>query len=199
MSADQGANVIWYVLVSTLVISALISRRFSMRGALAMALSWVVIFGVVLALFSYSKEFANIALHVKNEVTGQARQRVEGDSLHVKLAMDGHFWVDADINGTSAKFLIDSGATVTAVSDDVARRAGLNIDNAAPGMAMQTANGVMVAKRASIAGLTVGPIRTTDLPIVVSDRFSGVNVLGMNFLSRLRSWRVEGDEMVLEP
>lgn len=199
MTVDQGADVIWYVLISTLVISALISRRFSLRGAAAMALAWVAIFSVVLVLFSYGSEFTNIALRVKNDVTGQSSQRAEGNSLHIKLAMDGHFWVTGEINGTPAKFLIDSGATVTALSDDVAKRAGLNLDEFGPSMAMQTANGIVVAKRSSISGLTVGPISTNDLPIVVSDRFNGVNVLGMNFLQRLKSWRVENNEMVLEP
>lgn len=199
MTGDQGADVIWYVLASTLVISALISRRFSLRGAAIMVLAWIGIFGVALVLFSYGSEFTNVAVRVKNEVTGQASQRAEGDSLHIKLAMDGHFWVTGEINGTPAKFLIDSGATVTALSEDVALDAGLNLDGFGPGMAMQTANGVVVAKRSSIAGLDVGPISTTDLPIVVSDRFNGVNVLGMNFLQRLKSWRVENGEMVLEP
>lgn len=199
MTVDQGADVIWYVLISTLVISALISRRFSLRGAAVMALAWVAIFSIVLVLFSHGSEFTNIALRVKNDVTGQSTQRAEGNSLHIKLAMDGHFWVTGEINGTPAKFLIDSGATVTALSDDVAKRAGLNLDAFGPGMAMQTANGVVVAKRSSISGLIVGPISTNDLPIVVSDRFNGVNVLGMNFLQRLKSWRVENNEMVLEP
>jgi aspartyl protease family protein len=38
-----------------------------------------------------------------------------------------------------------------------------------------------------------------DLPIVVAKEFGDSNVIGMNFLSKLRSWRVEGTEMVLEP
>ena len=38
-----------------------------------------------------------------------------------------------------------------------------------------------------------------DLPVVVAEEFGDSNVIGMNFLSSLRSWRVEGTEMVLEP
>ena len=190
---------IWWLLAALLPISALVSRRVSLRGTLAMALGWVVIFAAALGLFSYGQEFTSIALHVKRQVMGEPRQRAEGDRLHIRMAPDGHFWVTGDINGTRARFLIDSGATVTALSDNVALQAGLEVDSYAPGMAMQTANGVVIAKRSSIPAIAIGPIRTDDLPIVVSERFSGVNVLGMNFLSRLKSWRVENGEMVLEP
>lgn len=199
MNGAQSADVLWYVLASTLVISALLSRRFSLRSAIGMVLGWIAIFAVALVLFSYRHEFIEVASRVKTEVSGESDQRAEGQSLHIRMAPDGHYWVEGEINGMPAKFLIDSGATITAVSENVARDAGLNIDSIGPGMMMQTANGMIEARRSSIAGLTIGPITTSDLNIIVSDRFEGVNVLGMNFLSRLKSWRVENGEMVLEP
>lgn len=199
MNEDQGVNMIWWLLAALLPVAALLSRRISLRGTLGMALGWVVIFVGALGLFSYAQEFTSIALHVKHRVVGEPQQRADGHKLHIQLSDDGHFWVMAKINGNPARFLIDSGATITALSDDVALKAGLNIDSYAPGIAMQTANGVVMAKRSSITGLAVGPIHTSDLPIVVSEKFNGVNVLGMNFLSRLKSWRVENGEMVLEP
>jgi len=198
MNSADNANIIWYLLVLVLVGSALISRRFSLRGALAMLLGWIAIFLIVLVLFTYRDQFTNVAQDVRSELTGSTRQRTEGDSLHIRMDPDGHFWAEGEINGTPARFLIDSGATITALSEDVALAAGLNIDSG-PGMVMQTANGPVLARRSSIAGLSVGPIRTADLPIVVSDRFGGVNVLGMNFLSRLGGWRVQNGEMVLQP
>lgn len=114
------------------------------------------------------------------------------------MAPDGHFWVQGEINGHSARFLIDSGATITALSDATARQAGLNVDTSGPGVIMHTANGTIQAQRSSIATLSVGPIRASDIGIVVSPAFGDTNVLGMNFLSRLKSWRVARDEMVLE-
>jgi len=199
MTGTQGAEVLWYVLASTLVIAALIARRVSLRGVLGMALGWIAIFAVVLVLFAYRKQFGGVAEHVKTELTNDTGQRTEGDSLVIDMSADGHFWVNGEINSTPTKFLIDSGATITALSDTVALEAGLNVDTSGPGIAMQTANGTVVARRSLIPGLTIGPISTTDLPVIVSDRFNGVNVLGMNFLSRLKSWRVENGQMVLEP
>ncbi len=199
MTGAQSADMIWYVLASTLVVGALLSRRIPARKVVVMALAWVAIFGFILVLFSYRDELFLAGTRVRHDVLGKAPQTTQGDALHVRMGDDGHFWVDGQINGTSARFLIDSGATITALSDEVATSAGLDVDRVGPGLAMSTANGTVVARRSQIAGLTIGPITTYDLPIIVSDRFNGVNVLGMNFLSRLKGWRVENGEMILQP
>lgn len=199
MNEAQTADIIWYLLAFILVGSALFSRRFSMRSAFAMALGWIAIFGIMLIAFSYRSELGGVATKVKDEVSGAANQRADGQEMRIRMAPDGHFWVDAEINGYAARFLIDSGATITALSEDVAKQAGLNIDESGPGAAIQTANGTIIARRSSIAGLSIGTIKAQDLPIMVSDKFGGTNVLGMNFLSRLKSWKVQGEEMILEP
>jgi len=199
MNAAESANMIWYLLALVLVGSALLSRRFSFRGALGMALAWIVVFAVVALLFSYRHQFGMWGHEVRQRVPALSDQRTEGSSLRIAMAEDGHFWAEGEINGTPARFLIDSGATITALSQDIVRRSGLNVESDGPGVVMQTANGPVKAQRAEIAGLVLGPITTNNLPVVVSDRFGEVNVLGMNFLSRLKSWRVERNEMVLEP
>lgn len=197
--AARSADVIWIMLALVLVGSALLSRRWSLRSAIGMVLWWIVIFLIALALFSYRNEIGGVANRVKSEVTGEARQKIEGGTLRVAKDPDGHFWVDGQVNGNPMRFLIDSGATITALSEESARSAGLNIDQSGYPMILQTANGPIEARRSSIATLEVGPLRASDLSIVVSPAFGGVNVLGMNFLSQLKSWRVEGNEMILEP
>ena len=118
--------------------------------------------------------------------------------VRIEQAPDGHFWVDGEINGHRARFMIDSGATITALSSDLAQSAGLNVDTAGPGVALRTANGAILAHRSSVGTLSVGSIDASDIGVVVSDAFGDMNVIGMNFLSRLRSWRVENGEMILE-
>lgn len=199
MSGAQSAEIIWLMLAMVLVGSALISRRWSLTGALSMALWWVAIFVIALAIFSYRSEIGGVANRIKSEVTGEAQQRIEGSTLRINKSLDGHFWVNALVNGQDMRFLIDSGASITAVSENAAIDAGLNIDQSGFPMVLTTANGSVEARRSNIATLEIGPLRASDLPIVVSPAFGDVNVLGMNFLSRLKSWRVEGDEMILEP
>ena len=199
MSGAQSAEIIWLILAMVLVGSALLSRRWSLTGALSMVLWWVAIFVIALGIFSYRNEIGGIADRIKSEVTGEAQQRIEGSTVRINKSLDGHFWVEALVNGRSLRFLIDSGASITAVSENAAIGAGLNIDQSGFPMVLMTANGPVEARRSNIAMLEIGPLRASDLTIVVSPAFGGVNVLGMNFLSQLKSWRVEGDEMILEP
>lgn len=199
MTADQTMRGIYLLVLLMLVGSALMARRAPWRGAMGMALAWVAIFAGALTLFSFRNELGFVANRVRNEVAGKSDQKVSGQSLRIAPGADGHYWVEAQINGTPARFLIDSGATVTALSEETAMAAGLNMDRLAPPMMMNTANGMISAQRSSIAMLTLGPISASDLPVAVSASFGEVNVIGMNLLSRLSSWRVENGEMILTP
>jgi aspartyl protease family protein len=82
------------------------------------------------------------------------------------------------------------------VSRSLAERAGVPLTGQR--IAVSTANGIAPVRLASLDRLEVGPILRNDFPINVSDR-DDVNVLGMNFLSSLRGWRVEGHDLVLRP
>ena len=209
MNTDQAMSGLWYVLALVLVGSALLVRRAPMAGMVRMALLWVVIFAALFGLFKMGERAGLFSSRMSGEGGSPVLDsgipatlppaRAEGQALRVPLAPDGHFWVEGSVNGTPTRFLIDSGASVTALSVASARAAGLNFDLNAPGVSMLTANGKIAAQRSSIATLILGPIRASDLDIVVSPAFGEVNVIGMNMLSRLESWGVQDGEMVLTP
>jgi aspartyl protease family protein len=130
---------------------------------------------------------------------GLPQQVVEGGETRVPLASDGHYWVRATINGTRAAFLVDTGATITAVSTETAKRAGLEPRAGGIPVRMQTANGSVAAELTSIDELRFGSVAARGLDAVIAPNIGPTNVLGMNLLSRLASWRVENGEMVLVP
>ncbi|BBC99886.1 MULTISPECIES: retropepsin-like aspartic protease family protein [Sphingobium] len=205
---DQAASTIWYVLAIILVGSALIGRQMAWGSLLRMALLWVAIFAGLLGLFKFGQSQGFLtgrwaeegsAVTPDEAPAALPRAQAEGQALRIPVAPDGHYWVEATINGTPARFLIDSGATITALSENTARAAGLNYDVGEPNVIMTTANGKVEAKRSSIATLAIGPISASDLPVVVSPAFGEVNVIGMNMLSRLKSWGVQDGAMVLKP
>lgn len=117
----------------------------------------------------------------------------------MRMSPDGHFWVVATINGVQRRMLIDSGATVTAISDGTARAAGIDTGTGITPVMLRTANGMAPARTGSIHELRVGNIVARNLRIVSSPGLGTIDVLGMNFLSRLESWRVEGRTLVLVP
>ena len=95
--------------------------------------------------------------------------------------------------------LVDTGATVTALSPATAQAAGDAIRLGVTPVITQTANGSVVARSATVTRLTIGGIEARDLPVVVSPGLGRVDILGMNFLMRLGSWRVEDRTLILVP
>lgn len=130
-------------------------------------------------------------------------QQVEGGETRLRMARDGHFWIrariGAGIGGVERRMLVDSGATVTALSVRTAAAAGVKPAPAPFPMLIRTANGTIRAETATIPELRMGNIVARDLAVVVSPAFGDADVIGMNFLSRLKGWRVEDGTMVLVP
>ena len=129
---------------------------------------------------------------------GIDNQSVAGDELRIRMAPDGHFWVQASINGLKRRMLIDSGATITALSEETAKAAGVDTGIGLAPVILRTANGAAAARTGSIDELRAGNIVARNLKIVSSPGLD-VDVIGMNFLSELQSWRVEGKTLILVP
>lgn len=197
MSGDQTMEMIGALMMLVLVGSSLIARRLPFGQVARMIAGWLLIFGAVLVGYSYRYELNAVVQRVAGDLLGERGQTV-GDTLRIPMAPDGHFWVRARINGKEFRFLIDSGATTTAVSTRAAAAAELELDKGLP-VILNTANGMVEAKRARIHRLAMGPILSKDMAAVVSPAFGDTNVLGMNFLSSLESWRVEGRTLILQP
>jgi aspartyl protease family protein len=133
------------------------------------------------------------------ERLGLDPQEVSGGEVRIKMARDGHFWADATLNGVRRRMLIDSGATVTAISEGTAAAARVEGGGAPVPVVLKTANGMAPARTGSIQELRLGNIVARDLKVVVSPAFGDMEVIGMNFLSKLASWRVEGKTLILVP
>lgn len=199
MTEDQNINLIFAIGALVLVGSALFSRRLGLGEIIRSILGWLAIFALFIVGFSYQTEIRAIWSRVSGELTGSNDQQIVGETLRIRQSADGHFWINGVVNGTPIRFLIDSGATTTAMTLSVAEAANVDISSSPFPVILSTANGSVEAKRATIQNLQVGPMIARDLSIVVAQEFGGSNVIGMNFLSKLQSWRVEGNEMILEP
>ena len=132
-------------------------------------------------------------------IAGLKQQRVEGGETRIPMGPDGHFWVNAEVNGQERRFLVDTGATLTALSVSTAREAGIEPAELGRTIMLQTANGAAPAKLASIGQIRFGNVVARDLDAVIAPGIGETNVIGMNLLSRLASWRVEGQTLILVP
>jgi len=196
--SDTTGNVIFYVLLLVLPLSALLARRLPLGRVAIMALAWIGIFATGLVVVGIVNQNQWLISGTRTLFYGPD-QSVVGSEVRIPMADDGHFWAHATINGVERVMLVDSGATVTALSTTTAANARIDLDGMAQPAVVSTANGNVTGKSATIASLKVGGITATDLPTIVAPEFGDQDVLGMNFLSRLKSWRVEGKTLILTP
>lgn len=198
MNEGLGPNALIYLLLLILPLSALIGRRVPFLRVVTMLATWAVLFGV-LALVVAQRERFDPYLARLTSVLHLSDQQVVGSEVRIRMSADGHFWADAKIGGVVRRMLVDSGATVTALSTGTAAAAKIKVGQPLFPVLIQTANGQVSAQTATIEALILGNVVARDLPVVVSPAFGTTDVLGMNFLSKLKSWRVEGRTLVLQP
>ncbi|MDQ3075133.1 MAG: TIGR02281 family clan AA aspartic protease [Pseudomonadota bacterium] len=194
MTNDVMLGSLYLLMAGMLVLGALINRREPFAKLAVMALAWLSIFGAGFVLFTFRDDLGFIAQRLKTEATGEPF--VAGSEVRIPMAIDGHFWVDGMINGTKVKFLVDSGATVTTIGRATAIDAGATVADARD-QVVRTGNGVIKVARGRAQRLQIAAIERDDVGLHIVDG-DDINVLGMNFLSTLTRWGVEGRWLILQ-
>ncbi len=187
-----------FIAGGVLVVLLVLSSRLRVVRALFSVALWGLM-GFLLYSVVQTGALFDPALERLGSIAGRPAQSVVGEELRVPMSADGHFWVEASINGTKRRMLVDSGATVSAVPVETARAAGLDAATNPMPVMIRTANGTITARSTRAQELRLGNIVARDLGVIVSPAFGDTHVLGMNFLSRLESWRVEGRTLILKP
>ena len=180
----------------------------SYRGRLLLAardfLTWAAIALVLVAGYSYRDEITEIAYRVRGELTppGSAVSVEPGtpgaQAVRIRKRRDGHFVVNARVNGQSMTMLVDTGASTVVISEADAARLGIDTSRLRYTVPVQTANGVTYAAHVRLTSITVGAIQVDGVDALVSRPGAlRENLLGMSFLSRLRSYEFSRDFLTL--
>jgi aspartyl protease family protein len=193
MSNDTMLGGLYLLMAAMLVLGTLMTRREPIAKMLTMALAWVAIFGAGFILFTFRDNLGWVAQRLKAEAVGTPVE--QGQETRIPMAIDGHFWVDATINGQKVRFLIDSGATMTTIDRATAQRAGVPVSPERDQF-VRTGNGIIRVSTGRADELEVGSIKRQGVGLQIADN-DDLNVLGMNFLSSLSRWGVEGRWLVL--
>ena len=186
---------VYILMAMMLVVGSLMARREPTAKLLTIALAWIAIFAAGFVLFTFRDNFGWVAQRLKAEAVGTPVQ--EGRETRIPMAIDGHFWVEGEVNGKKVKFLVDSGATMTTIDRETALRAGVAVSRRADQL-VRTGNGIIRVSSGRAAELQIGGITRQNVGLQIADH-DNLNVLGMNFLSSLDRWGVEGRWLVLVP
>jgi aspartyl protease family protein len=119
----------------------------------------------------------------------------------VTLSRDrrGHFQAEARVDGRRLNFMVDTGASVIALTADDARRLGIFPSFNDYTARVQTANGMVKAAPVTLGSVDIGGLVVRDVPaLVMPDRALNENLLGMAYLGRLKRFEYAGGKLVLE-
>lgn len=174
------------------------------REALLWAVAAAIGFGCVFyydQLVDKIRKFQEVArsTDLKHHVREPERHGKSWENIiAIHANREGHFATRAKINNEDAMLMVDTGATMVALSYETAEQIGLNISPSDFSKAARTANGISKVAHVSLDEITIGDITVSDIEaIVVEPGKLDVNLLGMNFLSKLKRFEVSGRKLLL--
>jgi aspartyl protease family protein len=153
---------------------------------------WVAI-GLVLVLGYSLKDQIGGALMPSAGTEGASGEMI------FQRASDGHFHVEADVDGQLIRFLVDTGASDVVLTQSDAERLGFDTASLDYTQIYSTANGTVYGAPVRLGSMIVGSIRIDDVKASVNSGEMDGSLLGMSFLSRLSGFTVEGDRLILRP
>jgi aspartyl protease family protein len=131
----------------------------------------------------------------QSSVAGNSAPRASGQQISMSVDASGHFMADGTINGKSARFMVDTGATTVAMSLADAVKLGVDYRKGRP-VQVGTANGVAEGYALKLHSVRIGDVEVYDVDAVVTSQRMPFVLLGNSFLGRFQMRR-DADVMVL--
>jgi aspartyl protease family protein len=186
----------WIALIGA---SVLTFARANPKGALRNAAIWVAIFLILVGVYAFKNDAAFIGQRMLGALAPTQGTAHDDGTVSFPAGPDGHYRVQAVVNGGRVTFMVDTGASDIVLTPRDARRIGIDPDTLVFDQFAETANGRVRGAGIRLDSLTVGPIAMGQLPATVNGADMSESLLGMAFLNRLRGWRVENGELTLLP
>ena len=191
MDGDNLARLIYLVLLGSVIAGYFFAQNRNNLGKTAQqAAVWGLIFVGAVAVIGLWGDIRNSVMPSQSYIEGQA-------TVIVPRANDGHYYVTLDIDDTPVRFVIDTGASDVVLTQDDARKIGIDVDNLFFGGIANTANGEVSTARVKLHNVRLGEI--TD-PVVAASVNAGemdTSLLGMSYLQRYNKIELGGGKMIL--
>jgi aspartyl protease family protein len=122
-----------------------------------------------------------------------------GDAASIAKSNDGHYWAEADVNGSRVRFLVDTGASAVALTTADAQRLGFEPARLNYAYKVMTANGEAHAAAVKLASVSVAGAKVADVDALVLDKGLDTSLLGMTYLGRLSGYEATKTSLILRP
>jgi aspartyl protease family protein len=155
------------------------------------AVTWLALGLGLVTLYAYKDDLMPIAARVEESTNGLTEVRL-------RRRLDGHFTANVEVNGKTISMIVDTGASTIVLRPEDAKKAGIDVSHLTYRVPVLTANGRTVAARVYLDKVAIGPLDRQKVEALVAQPGAMTqSLLGMSFLSRLRSYEFSGDFLAL--
>ncbi len=177
------------------------------RGRIGRAMrdgiTWALFAFLLVAGYTYKDQLIPVAQRIVGEIvpgTPIAMEIAKGNAaaVRVRKQLDGHFVARTNVNGVIVEMIVDTGASAVVLTPEDARALGFDVGALTYAVPVQTANGRSFAAQVRLTNIAIGGIHVGNVDALIAK--SGTlhqSLLGMSFLSRLRSYEFSGDFLTL--
>lgn len=197
--SQNGPELVYSLLLLLFVGSGVL---FHFRNRVGLALKYTAVWLGIFLVLAIGYSFRGDVMMVADRVMGnliEDRGSVANGEISFPAGRNGHFFIEARVNGEPIRFLVDTGASSVALSQADARRIGFAPEALTFDQPTQTANGMALSARVRLDNVAVGPVVVDDVRATVSNANLNQSLLGMSFLSRIGGYRVEAGRLILTP
>ncbi|MBX5185392.1 TIGR02281 family clan AA aspartic protease [Rhizobium sp. NZLR5] len=200
LQSDDFGRVVYLLPIALMLAAGIWASRRSIGETVRQMMIWLVIILTLATVYLYRQE----ALGVGNRllaglVPGRAvvvTTSEGGQEIILHKLLNGHFEADVAVNGQTIQMLVDTGASMVALSREDAERIGIDLSRLTYSMTIMTANGRGRAAPLTLDQVAIGPIvRDNVAASVAEDGRLDQSLLGMSFLETLGSLQMQTDEL----
>ena len=191
---DDNANIIYLIILLVFVGSSLFTRGEISKNFKALMM-WIILIVIIAGVSIYWEDFKNTKFYA-GMVAGEGAKSGDGSVTYMR-GDDGHFHINAEVEGVRVKFMVDTGASSIVLNQADARKIGVDVENLSYDRVYRTANGTTRGASVMLKNMIIGGQVLNNIPASVNEGELDSSLLGMTFLDRLRSYKIEGDSLIL--
>ena len=199
LTQQQLGQLLPLLVILIFIAGGLFSRRYRFGELFGNLILWAGIFGVVLVGYTYRDDLTVVASRVFGELMpGIAVVDGERGTATFRGGRDGHFQINATINGSDIRTIFDTGASAVVLTHGDAVKAGINTAALNYDVAVSTANGTGNAASVLLDQIEVGGIVRNNVRAFIAEKGAlETSLLGMSFLGTLSRYAVTGNALEL--
>ncbi len=199
LTEQQFGQLVPMVIILVIIAGGLFSRRYQAKELVGNVIAWGMLFVVALVGYAYRDDLSDVASRVYGELVPGTPQ-VSGDTgtVNFRAGFDGHFKINARINGAEVHTIFDTGASAVVLTQADAKMIGLSPEVLSYSVRVSTANGTGRAALVTLDEIDVGGIVRYNVRAFVAEKGAlDTSLLGMSFLSTLTRYAVSGNSLEL--